>query len=46
MHDALSQRSSERPRVAIVGAGAMGSIFGAAFTDAGAEKIKKKKNKR
>lgn len=39
MHDALSQRSSERPRVAIVGAGAMGSIFGAAFTDAGADTV-------
>ena len=38
MVEATSTRS-EPPKVAVVGAGAMGSIFGAAFAEAGAETV-------
>lgn len=39
MHETPSHKSSEPPRVAVIGAGAMGSIFGAACIDAGADTV-------
>ena len=40
MHPPTPHRSSAKlPRVAVVGAGAMGSIFGAAFGDAGSDTV-------